>query len=83
MKHQAQRIITAMRISGVTSLSEGNIYEWLLKGYGLHADDATMVVKEMLDSGKVIRNGCALFLTEYADNDDKKAAFGQRTLHVS
>lgn len=83
MKNEAQNIITAMKISGVTSLSEGSVYDCLLNGYGLNPNDATLVVKEMLDSGKVKRNGCALFLAEYSDNHDQTDTVGRRALYAS
>ena len=67
---KAKNIITAMKMSGLTGLSEGRLYEILIKNFGLSGEDATSVVKDMLDTGKVKRNGCAILLTQYADNHD-------------
>lgn len=72
----AKNIITAMKMSGLTGLSEGRLYEILIRHFDLSGDDATSVVKDMLDTGKVERNGCAILLTEYADQHDKAIAVG-------
>lgn len=54
-------IISAMNICKMEKISEGGMYHALFS-QGLDADDATMVVKELLEEGRILRSGCAFIL---------------------
>lgn len=54
-----ENIATAMRMCDIEQISEGGLY-WALFQQGVGADEATLVVKQALDSGVLIRQGVVL-----------------------
>lgn len=61
MSNAKMNVITAMKICGMDKISEGGMY-YALFSQGLSADDATMVVKELLSEERIYRSGCAFIL---------------------
>jgi hypothetical protein len=67
-----KNIVTAMKVCGIEAISEGSMYKALFSR-GLSCDDATQVVKELLEDGTLRRSGCGFLLTA----DGKKNTFRQ------
>lgn len=64
MNNAKANVIIAMKMCGMEAISEGGMYHALFS-QGLDADDATMVVKELLQEGRITRSGCAFILSRY------------------
>lgn len=79
MNNVKQNIIIAMKICGMDAISEGGMYYALLSR-GLTPDEATVVVKELLDEGKIIRSGCAFVLRRYDRTHGEEGSFGERSV---
>jgi|LakMenEpi13Sep09_1017268.scaffolds.fasta_scaffold00362_3 hypothetical protein len=64
MNNAKANVIIAMKMCGMEAISEGGMYHALFS-QGLGTDEATMVVKELLEEGRVTRSGCAFILNRY------------------
>lgn len=73
MQTDIAKIITAMKIMGLNQMSEGAVY-WALFKLNLNPDEATNIISNAEKSGKIIRKGC---LIELSDNG-KEDLIGER-----
>ena len=79
MNNAKVNVITAMRICGLEAISEGSMYHALFS-QGLDSDDATMVVKELLQEGKIQRSGCAFLLRRYVRDHGEESSPRERSV---
>ena len=79
MNNAKVNVITAMRICGLEAISEGSMYHALFS-QGLDSDDATMVVKELLEEGKIQRSGCAFLLRRYVRDHGEESSPRERSV---
>jgi len=79
MNNAKANVITAMKICGMEAISEGGMYHALFS-QGLAADEATMVVKELLDEGWISRSGCAFILKHYVRNHGEESSSRERSV---
>lgn len=71
MESAKEKIITAMKLCDMNRIGEGALYHALFK-IGVHYDDATMVIQELLDSGVLYRNGGIFILTTHGKEDSNR-----------
>jgi (2Fe-2S) ferredoxin len=79
MNNAKANVIIAMKMCGMEAISEGGMYHALFS-QGLDADDATHVVKELLEEGKILRSGCAFILNRYVQPHGEEGATSERTV---
>ena len=79
MNNAKANVIIAMKMCGMEAISEGGMYHALFS-QGLNADDATHVVKELLESGLMRRSGCAFILNRYVRDHGQESATSERTV---
>lgn len=79
MNNAKVNVITAMRICGLEAISEGGMYHALFS-QGLDSDDATMVVKELLEEGRIKRSGCAFLLQRYVPTHGEESSPRERSV---
>ena len=79
MNNIQSNVIAAMMSCGMKAISEGALYYALFK-LGTSPDEATMVVREMLDNGTLRRSGCALLLCGYVPQHGDEGADRTRSL---
>jgi hypothetical protein len=79
MNNAKINVITAMKICGLDAISEGGMYHALFS-QGLDSDDATMVVKELLEEGRIQRSGCAFLLRRYVQPHGEESSTRERSV---
>jgi len=79
MNNAKANVITAMKICGMDAITEGGMYHALFS-QGLDSDDATMVVKELLEEGRLVRSGCAFLLRRYVQPHGEESSLGRRSV---
>lgn len=79
MNNAKVNVITAMRICGLEAISEGGMYHALFS-QGLDSDEATMVVKELLEEGRIQRSGCAFLLRRYVRDHGEESSPRERSV---
>lgn len=79
MNNAKVNVITAMRICGLEAISEGSMYHALFS-QGLDSEDATRVVKELLDEGQLSRSGCAFIFRRYVDRHGEESSPRERSV---
>jgi hypothetical protein len=79
MNNTKVNVITAMRICGMDAISEGGMYHALFS-QGLDSDEATLVVKELLEEGMIQRSGCAFLLRRYVAKHGEESSARERSV---
>jgi len=79
MNNAKANVITAMKICGMEAISEGGMYHALFS-QGLDSDDATHVVRELLQEGKISRSGCAFILNRYVRPHGEESSSRERSV---
>jgi hypothetical protein len=71
MKSIKEKIITAMNVCNINRIGEGALYHSLFK-IGIHYDDATMAIQELLKSGVLYRSGGTFTLNTHGEEDSNR-----------
>lgn len=79
MNNAKTNVIIAMNICGMSAISEGGMYHALFS-QGLDSDEATLVVKELLDEGRIVRSGCAFLLRRYVRTHGEEGAAREQSV---
>lgn len=79
MNNAKVNVITAMKICGIEAISEGGMYHALFS-QGLDSDEATSVVKQLLEEGRLIRSGCAFLLRRYVEKHGEESSPRERSV---
>jgi hypothetical protein len=79
MNNAKANVITAMKICGMEAISEGGMYHALFS-QGLDAEEATMIVKELLEEGRISRSGCAFLLRRYVRDHGEESSSLERSV---
>ena len=71
MKQIKEKIVAAMGVCNIKRIGEGALYHSLFK-VGVHYDDATMAIQELLGSGVLYRSGGTFILTTHGKEDSNR-----------